>query len=308
MRSRASRRRTADAETRAAYTGYVDAASYVLQLSDDTNFRYENSLVRALHYMLLKHDRRSVPVDGAKGRSTSIATKPVSGSTRAPISTIVPSLMDEYIAQFAAGDTTHPMVQGAMAHLNLAMIHPFRDGNGRMARIMQTLVLARQQVVYPPFWGIEEYVGENTDDYYRILGEVGLGSWHPERDAREWLRWVLRAHFHQAILLERRTDEARRRWEALSDELESRHLPERAMVAVFNAALGLRVRNAYYRNAAEVNEATATRDLKGLTDTGLLVGNGPRKGRFYVASPTLLAIETALRSRRDPIPDPFEER
>ncbi|MBM6404839.1 Fic family protein [Phycicoccus sp. CSK15P-2] len=45
----------------------------------------------------------------------------------------VPTLMDELAADLASLQPTEPMVRGAMAHLNLVMIHPFRDGNGRMA-------------------------------------------------------------------------------------------------------------------------------------------------------------------------------
>ncbi len=43
--------------------------------------------------------------------------------------------------------------------LNLVLIHPFRDGNGRMARCLQTLVLAREGMVSPIFASIEEYLG-----------------------------------------------------------------------------------------------------------------------------------------------------
>lgn len=84
------------------------------------------------------------------------------------------------------------MVRVAMAHLNFVMIHPFRDGNGRMVCI-QTLVLAREGSIAPPFWSIEEYLGVNTDAYYHVLADVGAGSWHPERDARPWVRFVLNA-------------------------------------------------------------------------------------------------------------------
>jgi Fic family protein len=49
-----------------------------------------------------------------------------------------------------------------MAHLNLVMIHPFRDGNGRMARCLQSVVLAREGVLSPVFMSVEEYLGRNT--------------------------------------------------------------------------------------------------------------------------------------------------
>ena len=54
-----------------------------------------------------------------------------------------------------------------MAHLNLVMIHPFEDGNGRMSRALQSLVLARDHIVAPEFASIEEYLGRNTPAYYQ---------------------------------------------------------------------------------------------------------------------------------------------
>jgi len=85
-----------------------------------------------------------------------------------------------------------------MAHLNLVMIHPFRDGNGRMARCLQSLVLARGGVLSPMFMSIEEYLGRNTHNYYNVLAQVGGGSWQPERDTRPWIRFILTAHLRQA--------------------------------------------------------------------------------------------------------------
>jgi len=45
---------------------------------------------------------------------------------------------------------------------------------------------------------VEEYLGRNTQAYYDVLGEVGRGSWHPENDARPWIRFNLTAHLRQA--------------------------------------------------------------------------------------------------------------
>jgi Fic family protein len=83
---------------------------------------------------------------------------------------------------------TNALVRAAMAHLNLVMVHPFRDGNGRMARCLQTLVLAREGILAPEFSSVEEFLGRNTDEYYKVLGDVGAGK-HPERDASPWIRY-----------------------------------------------------------------------------------------------------------------------
>ncbi len=59
----------------------------------------------------------------------------------------VPGLISEMLMQLAGEGDQHVLVKAAMAHLNLVMIHPLSDGNRRMARCLQTLILARDQIV-----------------------------------------------------------------------------------------------------------------------------------------------------------------
>lgn len=91
----------------------------------------------------------------------------------APESDAVPGLVQELVHELESDVTTPAIVRAAMAHLNLVLIHPFRDGNGRMSRCIQTLVLAREQILAQELCSIEEYLGRNTDAYYRILAQVG---------------------------------------------------------------------------------------------------------------------------------------
>ena len=192
-----------------------------------------------------------------------------------------------------------------MAHLNLVMIHPFSDGNGRMARCLQTLVLARAGTLAPQFSSIEEYLGDNTRAYYDVLAVIGRGAWHPENDARPWLRFCLTAHFQQATRLLRRAREIDRLWEALEEQIRSVGLPERVIFAVADAAVGWRVRNATYRRIADISDQLAGRDLKLAVAAGFLVAKGERRGRYYVGSDLLKDIRSRTREPR-PVPDdPF---
>jgi len=161
-------------------------------------------------------------------------------------------------------------------------------------------------VLEPAFASIEEYLGRNTEAYYAVLGEVGGGAWQPQRDARPWVRLALTAHYRQARTLLRRAGEAERRSDALERELSRRRLPERCFGALWDAALGFRVRNATYREFADVSLVVAGRDLKALSDAGLLVAQGQARGRYYVASAELKALESSIHRDRAPIPDPFQ--
>ena len=219
---------------------------------------------------------------------------------------MVPELMRELLAFLNENQGMPGVILGAMAHLNLVMIHPFSDGNGRMARCLQTLVLARSGILAAPFSSIEEYLGRNTRAYYDVLAEVGGGAWHPERDARPWIRFCLTAHYRQAATLLNRTRDIGNLWDALEAEVAKRRLPDRTVLVLADAAIGLRVRNATYRSIAEITENLASKDLKLLVAEGLLISHGEKRGRFYLASDPLKAIRAKTTENRR-IEDPFAD-
>ena len=288
-----------------AVVGYRDAMTYVLQLADDSHFVYDENLIRGLHFMMMGY-----ALDKSPGRWRPGSVFVLDEASReivytGPDAMAVPDLVHELVEYLRAEDRIPPMVKAAMAHLNLVMIHPFRDGNGRMARCLQTLVLAREGIVASPFVSIEEYLGANTEAYYAVLAEVGQGNWQPQRDARPWIRFVLTAHYQQAQTMVRRAEEAERRWALLTQEASRLKLPERSVPALFNASLRFRLRNADYREAAEVSDTIAGRDLGRLVEAGLLAARGERRGRLYVATPRLIALNDSIRAERKPVEDPF---
>ncbi|MBY0495973.1 MAG: Fic family protein [Cyanobacteria bacterium] len=277
----------ADSEAWLAIKGYQSAMTYVLQLSDDPHFSFSRGLIRSLHFMMLEHELQKHP---GKWRPGPVYVRnEQSGETvyEGPDESEVNDLMHELVESLNAKTPAPIMVRAAMAHLNLVMIHPFSDGNGRMGRCVQTLVLAREQILAPAFCSIEEYLGKNQQAYYDVLGEVGAGAWHPERDARPWIRFCLTAHYRQATRLVQWSRIYQRIWDQIETELVSRKLPERFLLALIDAAIGYRVRNPLYRKAAEVSELTASRDLKALVEEGLLIAKGERRGRYYLGSPIL---------------------
>lgn len=288
----------ADQETWRAITGYRDALTYILQLSNDPHFEYDESLIRSLHYMLLKHDLAKHPGQWRPGPVRVVDERKNKTVYTGPDAEFVPPLMRELIAALNAEDGVPAMVKASMAHLNLTMIHPFSDGNGRMARALQTLILAREGILNPAFCSIEEYLGRHQIEYYQVLAAVGSGSWHPERDARPWVRFCLTAHYQCATALLRRSREIQLIWDRVEDLRRELKLPERVETALVAVAFGRRIRNSFYRKMAEVSDQIASRDLKKLTDVGLLIPQGERRGRVYVGSKKLKDIRASIREPR----------
>lgn len=298
----------ADEETRLALAGYRDAMTYVLHMADDPDFSYSTRLVKSLHFMMTGYSLRNRP--GLWRASSVYVRKEETGDIvyEGPGAELVPDLMREVAGSIAVTDDCPPLIAAGMAHLNLVMVHPFRDGNGRMARCLQSLVLARNGVLSPVFMSVEEYLGQHTQAYYDVLAEVGRGAWNPGNDARPWVRFLLKAHLLQATTLLRRVRETERTWSEL-DRLVTRHaLPERVLPLLLDAAAGLRVRNTTYRavlagTEEEITEQTAGRDFKQLVDLGLLTSHGERRGRYYVAGAPLREIRSGVVSQRVTVDD-----
>jgi Fic family protein len=271
-------------EAWAAVSGYRDAMTFVLQLVEDDDWEYDENLLRSLHYMMINYDLSKRPGRWRTG-DVFVVNEDVGETVyAAPPAEMVRPLVQELLEGITSrSDETPVMVRAAMAHLNLVMIHPFKDGNGRMARALQALMLAKEGVqAAPEFCSIEEYLGRNEQAYYDVLAEVGRGAWHPENDSRPWLRFTLTAHYRQATTVLRRAKEAERFWQLAERETSRLHFPERMIAPLHHAVSGRILRNVTYRAIEpEVSYNVASRDLKALVDANLLQAHGEKRGRYY---------------------------
>lgn len=277
-----------------AITGYADAMTYAQELAGEPGFGVDETLIRALHFMVQKYDLDKRPGRYRVGAIYVHDDDAGVAVYEGPGVELVPQLMDAYVEELAslADSGLPPMVQAAMAHLNLVMIHPFADGNGRMARIMQSLVLYREGVLEPEFVSVEENLAHNTQAYYDILAVTGGGRWNPEGDTASWLAFTLTAHYRQALTVLRRIrllEEIARKVDELA---EAGALPARAVPAVEHSLAGYRLRNSTYRELTAVSPNVATRELTAMTREGVLERRGEKRGSWY------LPVES-LRSWRD---------
>ncbi len=271
------------------------------------DFQYSSDLLRALHFMIARAEANRNP---GRWRPGDIYIKnDATGEIvyEGPTAGKVPKLMRELCEHLTQRDdeTSSRMLRASMAHLNLVMIHPFSDGNGRMARCLHTLVLARGGVLNSAFSSIEEYLGQNTSEYYKVLAPVGQGSWQPKNDTLPWIRFCLTAHYRQARSVQRRIERVAQYYESAEEMLTRLKLPERAATSLVNATMGYVVRNEDYRRDADVSKAMASRDLKHLADASLLDAIGEKRGRHYKAGDDLRKVAATFH-RRDRIPDPYE--
>ncbi len=298
---------TLEEETIKALQGYRNAMTYVIRVHEDPHTEVNAQFIRSLHFMMLNYDMTKLPGQWRNGPIYVVREPTQDTEYEGPPADQIPSLMAEYIKQInSAADYDSSTVLGAMAHLNLTMIHPFKDGNGRMARALQTLVISQNGITGPMFCSIEEWLGRNTEPYYAILKETGQGIWSPHRSALPWVRFCLRAHYQQAVTLMRRNAIIGRVWEQISKIIKELGLPDRIEAPMMDAAFGYKVKNAPYRSEAKISETVASRDLKRLTELEYLVAFGEKRGRYYQAATKLNALVLAAKDKSGPIDDPYQ--
>lgn len=282
-------------ENRQAIACYARAMDHVGTMGVDPSFRWTDRVILDLHFDACYFQRDKGP---GLWRTGPIGVTASDGSLEyeGPDSDRVVALMDEVIEWLASGDLeVDVVVRAAMAHLHVTSVHPFHDGNGRISRIVQSLVLAREGLATPEFFSIEEYLGNHTPEYYAALREAQGGSYQPHRDASGWVSFCVAAHLAQARQRLAQIEAAAARWASLERLVEARGWPDRLVIALEQSLAGGTDRGKY-GGEADVSPATASADFRRLLDAELVEQHGRGRNIRYVASPRL---RDTLKDRRD---------
>lgn len=270
-------------ENRMAVACYARAMDHVGVMATDPAFRWLDRVILDLHFDACSFQREAKP---GRWRSDAVGVTGSDGRLvyQAPGAEEAPGLMAKVIGWLEKGDPDlHVVVRAAMAHLHVVSVHPFHDGNGRISRIIQSLVLARDGLMSPEFGSIEEYLGAHTTAYYEALNEAHGPTCQPDRDVTNWIVFCIDAHLAQARQRLTQIEDAATRWGHLERLVESRHWPDRLVIALEQALMGGTDR-ASYATGADVSPATASADFRRLVDAGLVDQAG--RGRSVRYEPT----------------------
>lgn len=113
---------------------------------------------------------------------------------QAPAAERVPAEMERFIEWINNVQDIDALLKAAIAHLWFVSIHPFDDGNGRIARALTDMLLARSEKCSKRFYSISAEIKALQKEYYQILERTQRGN----GDITEWLLWFLRC-FEQAL-------------------------------------------------------------------------------------------------------------
>lgn len=272
-------------EDRRLVEGYRDAMNFVLRQADDPAFSWDKGLIVGLHDRVM-----AGRYDLGAGRLRTdhqvwVRNRLTGEDVYLPPGGDIDALVEEAIAQLRTSDA-HPAVAAAWVHVAIAAIHPFRDGNGRSARILASLAMYRGGFKLKEFTSLEEWWGRHLTEYYGLFRCLG-STWDPAADVTPFLEGHLRAQVQQVRALDLRVRTEQQVWLAVEEAAEDVGLERRLANALWDAFFGREITAGYYRSLTDVSPATATKDLTTAVAAGLLASEGERRGRRYFAGKRL---------------------
>jgi Fic family protein len=259
--------------------GYAETMEAVFESFGEIDLS-ENH-VRQLHRDLLKHatkDERHrgsyktlpnhVEAFGPEGESLGVVF-----ATASPFDT--PRKMTELIgwteAQLKRGEL-HPLLVIAIFVVVFLEIHPFQDGNGRLSRILTTLLLLRAGYAYVPFESLESVIEQNKDAYYLALRQT-QGT--IRTDAPDWQPWV--SYFMKALQRQKRRLERK----IERERVLLGKLPELSVQILEIAREHGRVTVTEGTKATGASRNTIKDHIKALKREGHLTRHGAGRGTWY---------------------------
>lgn len=273
-------------EDRELVEGYRDAMSYVLRWADDPRFRWDRELIVGLHDRILA-GRHGLGAGRVRTDQPAFVVNRLTGQQvfLPPPGEDVASLVDQVCGVMESW-SGHPAVASAWIHVAIAAIHPFRDGNGRVARVLASLAMYRGGFKRTEFTSLEEWWGRHLPEYYAAFDCLG-SEFDPEAKVTPFLEAHMAAHLHQIRALDNREKVERQIWTLLEEVAEDSNLDPRVANALWDAFFEREVTAGYYRSVTEVSPATATKDLAGAVSARLLRAEGERRGRRYLPTDDL---------------------
>lgn len=259
--------------------GYAEVMDVIFQSYQEIEL--SENYIKQLHSMLLKHsdkDQRHrgeyksltnhVEAFDAEGNSLGVVFQTVS-----PFET--PMKMQELVywtRETLADNSLHPLLVVGVFIVVFLQIHPFQDGNGRLSRVLTTLLLMKPNYSYVPYSSLESIIEQNKEGYYlglrRTQGTLNdeLPNWSP------WLRFFLSSLQKQKQRLAAKIN-VNEEWRTLPKEsvLIMEYVQEKGRITMKEAA----------QIIDGVSHSTIKKRLADLVSSGLLSQQGKGRGTWY---------------------------
>lgn len=242
---------------------------------------FNENHIQQLHRDLLTYVDKD---EGHRGKYKTHENKVVARDTNGKVIGIVfetaspfdtPRLMADLVAWFRMEQesrTLHPLLAIAVFIVTFLAIHPFEDGNGRLSRVLTTLLLLQAGYAYVPYSSLESVIEQNKGGYYIALRQTQITIHTEKQDWEPWLLFFLRSLHAQVKRLEKKVENEKIVLAALPD-LSLRILEltrERGRLTLKSAV-----------ELTDANRNTAKLHLQKLLDAGHLKRHGAGRGVWY---------------------------
>jgi Fic family protein len=175
--------------------------------------------------------------------------------------------MKKFIAWFNNDNTLDPVIKAAIAHFWFIIIHPFDDGNGRIARALTDMLLARAEGSGDRFYSMSGRILEERKLYYAVLQKVQ----HSSNDITEWLYWFLHCLKNAMLATESTTQQILRKAEFWRrHENTSINERQRKVLNILFENFTGKLQSSKWAKINKTSTDTALRDIKDLIEKGIL--------------------------------------
>lgn len=262
---------------------YRKVVEYLDEWAGEEKKEVTEALLQHLHHLTVA---KILPAETAGAyRKTQVVIK--SSQTgevvfRPPVAIVVPGQIDDLLAFINSPQSQdiHPVLKSGIVHYEFVRIHPFVDGNGRVARALSTLILFKEGYDIRKFFSLEEYFDSDPAHYYESLQSVEESG----GDLTHWLEY-----FTEGLSIE--LNKVKERVENVSADIKIKEklggkplmLTERQMKIVeYVRKAGYLQNQAFKSLFPMVSEDAVLLDIKALVQAGLIKKTGVTKGAKYI--------------------------
>ncbi len=201
----------------------------------------------------------------------------------APPSKNIEKLMDSYLLWLNKDDNLNSIYKATIAHLYFVLIHPFDDGNGRIARAITDYVLSKSKLANVNFYSISTIIYQKRKEYYSVLDKVCKST---NQDISIWMQWfvkLLESSVNDTLIKINIVKIKSNFWDKhLNTKLNDR---QKKIILKMLSYLpnefegGMKVNK--YMNITKSLRVTASRDLADLVSKNIMQSHGKGRGVYY---------------------------
>lgn len=286
---------------------YIKALRWIDDFSKDRTHPIDERVIRNLHKLILGGiDPSLTPGEYRTGQNYVRDPATRKRIFMPPDQGDVPDLMRDlslWLRESLHGGV-QPVLVAGVAHLQFVAIHPFWDGNGRVARALSTLIIQRLKYGFDNLIVLDRYFGWNLENYFARIAQAVGDQYEGGRDMTEWLQYFAKGVSQEAHYVHDRTVDASMVRQDLQESFKAGGLKSRQADGVMYCVIRGRIRPKDYQRINEVSPFVTSKDLGELADREILLGQGQTRNRVYILHPNLehqLEEQKEQRAQQEPV-------